>query len=385
MSYGSLLSSKPKLLIVLPASTFGGAERVVFNIVESAQQFQPVLLTQHVLLERFRGLNVSTLTFESYGCNEPYDLSWSNGLRYGWAISRAQKEVAAKVVLAVMHNGTFFAALGSLMGRFRSCLVGSIHGNISAFFAGLGAHPHPWQRLVIKVCVSVPRLVIAPSQGVKDDLVENFAAHPKAIQVIYNGIDLDQVRDQAASDQLMLNKDCPWIVSISRLGIQKDHSTLLKAFREVRNQRLARLILVGDGECRAAVEAEIHSLGLDADVVLMGFQPNPFTYLAKADVAVLSSFCEGFGVAIVEAFALGLAQVVTACPSGPDELIKNGVQGFLVPVGDWHQMAERVLQLLEDASLRKQMGEAGRARANDFKMSEMVRRYEETFTDLMAN
>jgi glycosyltransferase involved in cell wall biosynthesis len=175
------------------------------------------------------------------------------------------------------------------------------------------------------------------------------------------------------------------IVTSCRLNAQKDFSTLLKAFREIRKTMESRLIIVGDGELREEIIRLAETLGLSEDVVITGFKRNPFRFLRSADVFVLSSFFEGFGNVIVEAMALGIPVVATDCPSGPAEIIQNGANGFLVPVMDYHRMAEAILKILTDEAVRQEFSLKGIERAEVFQMSDMVERYRRLITNLLPS
>ena len=123
-------------------------------------------------------------------------------------------------------------------------------------------------------------------------------------------------------------------------------------------------------------------MSLNEDVLLLGFQNNPFQYISKSEVFVLSSFFEGFGNVIVEAMALGVPVISTDCPSGPEEIIEHGINGFLVPVGDYNRMAEYILNILNDNELWNKISLAGLKRAEDFSALKMAKNYEKLFLEL---
>jgi len=134
---------------------------------------------------------------------------------------------------------------------------------------------------------------------------------------------------------------------VGRLTEQKDFSTLLQAFAQVRAQRQARLLLLGEGEMRDELTALGLALGIAKDLSLHGFTNNPFAYMARAAVFVLSSAYEGLPGVLIQALACGCPVVSTDCPSGPSEILENGQYGRLVPVGDPAAMAQAILSTLE--------------------------------------
>jgi glycosyltransferase involved in cell wall biosynthesis len=95
----------------------------------------------------------------------------------------------------------------------------------------------------------------------------------------------------------------------------------------------------------------VRELGLEEDVALPGFVDNPYKYMKRAAVFVLSSRWEGFGIVLVEAMALGTPVIATDCPSGPAEILEDGRWGRLVPVGDVHRLAEAILRVLKEEKI----------------------------------
>ena len=139
----------------------------------------------------------------------------------------------------------------------------------------------------------------------------------------------------------------PVVLGIGRLTTQKDFPTLLKAFAQVRAVRKARLMILGEGRDRQALEVLARELGVASDVDLPGFVLNPFPYMVRASLLVLSSAWEGLPGVLIEAMACGCPVVSTDCPSGPSEILDGGAYGPLVPVGDDGALAKAILSVLE--------------------------------------
>ncbi|MBC7236743.1 MAG: glycosyltransferase [Chloroflexi bacterium] len=135
----------------------------------------------------------------------------------------------------------------------------------------------------------------------------------------------------------------PVVLGVGRLRPQKDFATLLRAFALVRRQRPARLVILGEGWQRSALEALARELGVAGDVDMPGFVRNPFSYMAHAAVFALSSIYEGLPTVVIEALACGCPVVSSDCPSGPREILDGGRYGHLVPVGDAEALAEAIL------------------------------------------
>ena len=139
----------------------------------------------------------------------------------------------------------------------------------------------------------------------------------------------------------------PVILGVGRLTPQKDFPTLVRAFSQVRRLRAARLVILGEGEGRAELEALADELGVKEDLALPGFQNNALSYMAHSAVFVLSSAWEGLPTVLIEALAAGTRVVSTDCPSGPREILQDGRFGALVPVGDASALARAILETLE--------------------------------------
>jgi glycosyltransferase involved in cell wall biosynthesis len=138
----------------------------------------------------------------------------------------------------------------------------------------------------------------------------------------------------------------PVLLAAGRFTRQKDFATLLDAFAILVKQKDCRLIILGEGKLRGELERHITRLGLEARVSLPGFAGNPYAYMSRCDMFVLSSLWEGSPNVLKEALALGLPVVATDCPSGPKEILQNGRFGPLVPMGDAQAMAAAMLATL---------------------------------------
>ena len=160
---------------------------------------------------------------------------------------------------------------------------------------------------------------------------------------------------------------------------------MLDAFCRVRRRKMARLVILGDGELREELENMARSEGVGDDVAFLGFVPHPSAYMKRCSVFVLSSRFEGLPTVLVEAMASGAPVVSTDCPSGPNEIISSGENGVLVPVGDSQALADGILSLLDDERLRDRIRENGFERAQTFSVENAVNRYEELFGSLVKN
>lgn len=219
--------------------------------------------------------------------------------------------------------------------------------------------------------------IVAISQGVADDLSLSADIPKSRIRVIYNPVvssDLIAQSQEAVDHPWFAPGSPPVILAAGRLHPQKDYPTLLHAFDRLRKRRTARLLILGEGEERTMLERLVNQLGLEELVSLPGSVSNPFRFMSRAAVFVLSSAWEGFGNVLVEAMACGTPVVSTDCPSGPAEILENGRYGQLVAVGDSVAMAAAIGAAL-DSPLPP---DVLRARAQQFSVENSLKSYCET-------
>lgn len=215
--------------------------------------------------------------------------------------------------------------------------------------------------------------VVTVSQGVAKDLAQLTGLPLDRIQPIYNPVITPQLKElskESVNHPWFKPGEVPVILGVGRLEDQKDFPTLIRAFAQVRQKRHARLMILGEGPDRPQIEALIHKLELEKDVALPSFVANPYAYMSRASVFVLSSAWEGMSNVLVEAMAVGTPVISTDCKSGPAEVLGNGQYGQLVPVGESGAMATAVLQVLD--GYRKQ---ANSAWLNQFTQATASRQY----------
>ena len=221
--------------------------------------------------------------------------------------------------------------------------------------------------------------IVAASQGVAKDVAHLAGLPVEDIRVIYNPVvtsDFFEKAKESISHPWFAPEEPPVILGVGRLVRQKDFATLVRAFALVRQHCPARLMILGDEDKREPLikpqlEALIRELGLEGEVALPGFVENPYAYMSKSAVFVLSSIYEGFGNVVAEAMAAGTSVVSTDCESGPAEILENGKYGKLAPVGDHYALANGILATLSNPT----DPEVLRQRAYAFSVDQVVEQY----------
>ncbi len=215
---------------------------------------------------------------------------------------------------------------------------------------------------------------MAVSEGVAEDLALTASLPRERITTIYNPVVTPALAGQAQAPLThpwFAPGSPPVLLAVGRLHYQKDFPTLLRAFARVRAVRAVRLLILGEGDQGVALQASAQELGITTDVELPGFVLNPFAYMARAAVFVLSSAYEGLPGVLIQALACGCPVVSTDCPSGPAEILEGGVYGPLVPVGDDAALAKAILSTLNARPNPDWL----RTRAAEFSVDRAVDRY----------
>jgi glycosyltransferase involved in cell wall biosynthesis len=191
--------------------------------------------------------------------------------------------------------------------------------------------------------------VIGNSQGVAEDLGQITGLPHSQIQTIYNPVVTPELAEKVKASPnhpWFENEKTPVVLAVGRLTAQKDFPTLIRAFAQVRQGQPVCLVILGEGPDRLSLESLIKELCMEEDVQLPGFVENPYAYMSRASLFVLSSRWEGLPTVLIEALYCGVPVISTDCPSGPREILANGKYGALVPVESPTVLAETIKMAL---------------------------------------
>jgi glycosyltransferase involved in cell wall biosynthesis len=182
---------------------------------------------------------------------------------------------------------------------------------------------------------------------------------------------------------LGLAPDTPIVVTVACLKPQKAPGDIVAvAGRVLRRQPNAVFLIAGDGELRPDVEATIRAEGLEGRVILLGWRRDIPLLLRAADLFLLTSRWEGLPRSILEALLCGLPVVATAA-DGVADVVHDGVNGYVAPIGDTERLADRIVELLQTPAVRQRMGAAAAALPAEFEIVTMVRQQETLYADLL--
>jgi len=228
--------------------------------------------------------------------------------------------------------------------------------------------------------------IICVSNGVAEDLLK-IAKENLEITVINNPIDIEEIEvlaKEPVDNKWFLEKEIPVLTMAGRLNKQKDYPTAFQALKLINKKRKVRLVVLGKGPEEQKLKELALNLGLSDKVLFLGFQNNPYKYISKSSIFVLSSVAEGFGNVLVEAMACGVPVISTDCPFGPNEIIENNENGILVSVGDSVAIANTVLKILDEEVFKNKLIIEGKTRAKYFSAKTSVEKYKNIFEKLCA-
>ena len=281
-------------------------------------------------------------------------------------------------LLSTLAHANVVALVAKLLIRKRLRVVARMENTFSEAFDNAAFKQRQTLRL-LKLLLPGADRIVSISQGVADDLRCLLPAASQKIMTIYSPVVWPDHAAKAArpvEHPWFDVESVPVILSAGRLTIVKDYATLLRAFAEVVRFRPARLVILGVGPERGNLLELAESLKVSQQVDLPGFKVNPFAYMARSKLFVLSSRYEGFANVLPEAMACGTPVVSTDCRSGPREILEGGKWGRLVPVGDWRTMAEAILETLDNPVPSERLID----RASDFSADASIDRYLEVLT-----
>ncbi|MFO1432288.1 MAG: glycosyltransferase [Candidatus Competibacteraceae bacterium] len=306
----------------------------------------------------------------------------SGKLRYLPSLVRYFRQVRPNAVFAATAPFNLIAVWARRLARLDARVVGSEHNQLTAETVGQRRWRYDCAPSLLRHGYLQADAIVAVSDGVADELVLHAGIPRSHLTTVYNPIVGPEIRVKAraeVSHPWFEPGEPPVILGVGMLKPQKDFPTLIRAFARMRRERPVRLMILGgvrksakDEAYRVDLESLVAELGVTADVCFAGFVPNPFAYMSKAALFVLSSAWEGLPSVLIEALACGCPVVSTDCPSGPAEILANGELGPLVPVGDDTMMAAAIKTILDAPPNPKLLQQ----RAEVFSIDRAIDRYE---------
>jgi glycosyltransferase involved in cell wall biosynthesis len=254
------------------------------------------------------------------------------------------------VVISALPHINMVTCWAQRISRIKSKTIITEHNTLSRSVKYSTTIRGRWLPFFMKLTYPLADTVVAVSNGVADDL-SNMLKLPRAdITVVYNPVVSDFLvkSSQKKIDHAWLESErTPVILGVGRLTEAKNFATLIKAFSILVENIPAKLIILGEGKQRGHLENIIKQLNLTDKVDLPGFIENPYPFMKKCELFVLSSIWEGLPTVLIEALSLGAKVISTDCHSGPREILEDGKWGTLVPINNVNSLAQAMLDSLQ--------------------------------------
>jgi glycosyltransferase involved in cell wall biosynthesis len=359
---------RKKVLIIINDLGGGGAERVFVNL---ANGFAKAGVETEFLLGRKRGVYLDIL--------KPglpvHELKASNLFQYIRKLPAFLKNKDYNHIFTASDYISLAAILAKRRLKLDAKVIATLHYNLWFNLSTLPLLQRVWIKFFNRRYISKADQIVAVSYGVADGFrktVKDENCHQ--LKVIYNPVFDNTIYEggrEAVAEDIFLNGRTT-LISVGRLDENKNQKLLIDAFEllRVKNDHL-QLIILGTGSSEKDIEKKIVSLNLRDKVRLLGFKQNPYAYISKSDLLVLSSLSEGLPTVIIEALALGVNVVSTNCPSGPDEILEHGKYGWLSVNNDAASLAANI----EKALLNKHNAEFLQEKAQVFHKKNIISEY----------
>jgi glycosyltransferase involved in cell wall biosynthesis len=420
-------NEKIKLLFIIPSLVGGGAERVCVNIYKGLKNYENykiyLVLFQKIL--KYEITDEEIISMDIKGSPNILGKIKNFLLRF-YRLLKIKKEINPDVCISFLESADFLNLI-TKFGRHKVILT--IHNTMSEYFKQL--YDDSFSKKLAsfvynnsyKILAKKANLIICVSHGIAKDFAESYNVDSSKIKVIHNPINLDEIEkfcEENLNEYELIFKH-PVLITAGRLTKQKGQWYLLRVFKALKEKHKdLKLVILGEGELKDYLVKLSEELGLKTyvwdkdelsesfDVYFLGFQKNPFKFIARAKLFVFPSLWEGFGNVLVEAMACGVPVISSDCRSGPREILAPDTDfnyqtqkpefaeyGVLMPVFDVkYKNAEEPLgekemmwvgiidKLLEDESLRKNYSEKAKQRAGDFRIEKIVEEWNRCLLDL---
>lgn len=193
--------------------------------------------------------------------------------------------------------------------------------------------------------------LVCVSKGLQKEIEQGALINPARIQTIYNPFDFAAIEQLSNQTNEQIPNE-PYLIHVGRLAKQKRHDVLFSALAKM--ERKIKLVLLCNKPQKALKMAEKY--GVAEQIIVPGFQQNPYNWIKNAEALVLSSDYEGLSMVLIEALAVGTKVVSTLCPHGPSEVLSGELAQFLVPMNNPQRLAEKITQALQ-ADINPQQAE----------------------------
>ena len=267
------------------------------------------------------------------------------------------KKFNPDAIISTQFHTNLALAISSTLANYKGKVIYRLCNMMTTYWRGNSRLRNfkGWLFIKLFMTMTLKRAdcIVAQTIAMKEEVVNDYGANSKKIKIIPNFINqnkIDELAIETVDHQWLTDQynRIPIILSAGRLDLQKDWDTLLKAFKKLQKKIKVRLIIIGDGPDRKKLVQFIEENNLTSCVSLAGFQLNPFAWMAKSDLFVLSTFGEGFPNVLIQSLACNCPVVSTDVPSAPREILEYGKWGRLSLLKDADSLCRNMHESLED-------------------------------------
>ena len=339
-----------KIRVLHIAEAAGGVERYLETLFKySKDQVENILVcSQNYDYKKFK-----TLADRVIVLNMAHDIEPSSDIKVERTLRRTIKQLKPDIVYAHSSKAGAFARIADL--GLNNKVIYNPHG--WAFNMQQSAKKKEMYKWVEKISAHFCNKIVCISDAERESALREKICKPSKLQVIYNGIDLEEIEKTTpmSRDQLGIPDDAFVVGMVGRLSKQKAPDTFVKAAKLIKEKiPNAFFLMVGDGELRDQTEELINQYDLGSSFLITGWVDNPTAYMKIMDVGMLLSRWEGFGLVLPEYMACGVPIVATNVDAIPN-IVTNGVNGMLVDKDDYHKAADAVDKLFKQPDLRSSL------------------------------
>jgi glycosyltransferase involved in cell wall biosynthesis len=285
-------------------------------------------------------------------------------------IYKVIKEISPEIIVSFMDLTNIISVFVKIIFRIKIPLIICVHTNPKKAYEKDLKFLNPL--LSIFYSSKFTNRIITISKELQYILEKNYQIEKTKLKTIYNGIDLEKIKELSKeliedNQKIFENKNLIKFITVGRLVESKAQNVLIESFSIVKNfVPNSKLIIIGKGPLKKDLKKLIKSKGLNNDILLLGFKKNPFKYIANSDIFILSSKFEGLPMVLLEALACEVPIISTNCSTGPEEILDNNKYGFLVNVMDSKDMAEKMVFLAKNPKIREEYSKKSAVRAQLF-------------------
>ena len=381
MNSSSKVSNKIKLCLVLNAPQGGGAERVMINLSRklSREKFDLSFIffnTEGEYVDLIpKDIALVDLKMKLPG---PYELTNPFWI---FKLSVALRKAKPQVIFCTLGYTNLMVILAKLLAHIPSKLI--IRETTIKSQELKNDKWHTAKKLVYKCLYHLADCIVSPTSAAAEDLTSFFGISPDRLKVIANFVEtefIDQKLSEPWPEPLKnLKRDKPVVISVGRLSPVKGITSGIKAFCKAQKESPCYYWIVGQGPDADNLKRIAEEYHIADRIFFLGFQANPYLFMAQADIFLLPSRFEGFPNSLLEAMYCKVPGIVTKHNSSVDQYFSNGADGFQVNVDDIDAMANAIEKLVKNNTIRKRMGAQAGESVKKFKLEYIIKFYEDLF------